>query len=45
VFSNPKTITSNVVIGPNINSMLIGPIAVDPANNIFVPTGSTLNII
>jgi hypothetical protein len=45
VFSNPKTISSNVVIGPNINSMLIGPIAVDPANNIFVPTGSTLNII
>jgi hypothetical protein len=45
VFSNPKTITSNVVIGPNINSMLIGPISVDPANNIFVPTGSTLNII
>jgi plastocyanin len=45
VFSNPKTITSNVVIGPNINSMLIGPIDVDPNNNIFVPTGSTLNII
>jgi hypothetical protein len=45
VFSNPKTISSNVVIGPNINSMLIGPIEVDPANNIFVPTGSTLNII
>jgi hypothetical protein len=45
VFSNPKTITSNVVIGPNINSMLIGPISVDPANNIFVPNGSTLNII
>ncbi len=45
VFSNPKNITSNVVIGPNINSMLIGPIAVDPSNNIFVPTGSTLNII
>jgi hypothetical protein len=45
VFSNPKTISSNVVIGPNINSMLIGPIEVDPGNNIFVPTGSTLNII
>jgi len=45
VFSNPKTISSNVVIGPNINSMLIGPIAVDPAGNIFVPTGSTLNIL
>ena len=45
VFSNPKTITSNVVIGPNINSMLIGPISVDPNSNIFVPTGSTLNII
>jgi hypothetical protein len=45
VFSNPKTITSNVVIGPNINSMLIGPINVDPNNNILVPTGSTLNII
>jgi hypothetical protein len=45
VYSNPKTISSNVVIGPNINSMLIGPIEVDPANNIFVPTGSTLNII
>jgi hypothetical protein len=45
VFSNPKNITSNVVIGPNINSMLIGPINVDPNNNIFVPTGSTLNII
>jgi hypothetical protein len=45
VYSNPKTISSNVVIGPNINSMLIGPIAVDPAGNIFVPTGSTLNII
>ena len=45
VYSNPKTISSNVVIGSNINSMLIGPIAVDPAGNIFVPTGSTLNII
>ena len=45
VYSNPKTISSNVVIGPNINSMLIGPIAVDPAGNIFVPAGSTLNII
>jgi hypothetical protein len=45
VYSNPKTISSNVVIGPNINSMLIGPIEVDPNNNIFVPTGSTLNII
>jgi hypothetical protein len=45
VFSNPKTITSNVVIGPDINSMLIGPVEVDPDNNIFVPTGSTLNII
>jgi hypothetical protein len=45
VFSNPKTINSNVVIGPSINSMLIGPIEVDPDNNIFVPTGSTLNII
>jgi hypothetical protein len=45
VYSNPKTIASNVVIGPNINSMLIGPISVDPAGNIFVPTGSTLNII
>jgi hypothetical protein len=45
VFSNPKNISSNVIIGPNINSMLIGPIAVDPTGNIFVPTGSTLNII
>lgn len=45
VFSNPKTINSNVVIGPSINSMLIGPIEVDADNNIFVPTGSTLNII
>ena len=45
VYSNPKTISSNVVIGPGINSMLIGPISVDPDYNIFVPTDSTLNII
>ena len=45
VFSNPKTITSNVVITDNINSLLIGPISVAGGVNIYVPDSSTLNIV
>ena len=45
VYSNPKTITSNVIITPNINSLLIGPISVSAGINIYVPTSSTLNIV
>ena len=45
VFSNPKTITSNVVITDNINSLLIGPISVAGGGNIYVPDSSTLNIV
>ena len=45
VFSNPKTISSNVVITDNINSLLIGPISVADGINIYVPNSSTLNIV
>ena len=45
VFSNPKTIASNVVITDNINSLLIGPISVAGGVNIYVPDSSTLNIV
>jgi len=45
VFSNPKTISSNVVITDNINSLLIGPISVAAGINIYVPNSSTLNIV
>jgi hypothetical protein len=45
VFSNPKTISSNVVITDNINSLLIGPISVAGVVNIYVPDSSTLNIV
>ena len=45
VFSNPKTISSNVVITDNINSLLIGPISVAGGVNIYVPDSSTLNIV
>ena len=45
VFSNPKTISSNVVITDNINSLLIGPISVAAGINIYVPDSSTLNIV
>ena len=45
VFSNPKTITSNVVITDNINSLLIGPISVAGGVNIYVPDSSTLNVV
>ena len=45
VFSNPKTISSNVVITDNINSLLIGPIDLAAGINIYVPNSSTLNIV
>jgi len=45
VYSNPKTISSNVIITPNINSLLIGPVSVAAGINIYVPNSSTLNIV
>ena len=45
VYSNPKTIAGNVVITENINSMMIGPIALGPLGNIYVPNSSTLKIL
>jgi len=45
VYSNPKTISSNVVITPNINSLLIGPVSLAAGINIYVPDSSTLNVV
>ena len=46
VYSNPKTISSNIAIAPNINSLLIGPVLrVAPGINIYVPDSSTLNVV
>jgi hypothetical protein len=45
VYSNPKTINSNVIIAPNINSLLIGPVSVAAGINIYVPDSSTLNVV
>jgi hypothetical protein len=45
VYSNPKTIAGNVIITENINSMMIGPIALGPLGNIYVPDSSTLKIL
>ena len=45
VYSNPKTITTNVVITENINSMLIGPVDVSPTGNIYIPDSSTLKVV
>jgi hypothetical protein len=45
VYSNPKTINSNVVIAPNINSLLIGPVSLAAGINIYVPDSSTLNVV
>ena len=46
VYSNPKTISSNIAIAPNINSLLIGPVVSIAAGiNIYVPDSSTLNIV
>lgn len=45
VYSNPKTISSNIAIAPNINSLLIGPVSIAAGINIYVPDSSTLNIV
>ena len=45
VYSNPKTISSNIAIVPNINSLLIGPVSIAASINIYVPDSSTLNIV
>lgn len=45
VYSNPNTIDDNVVIESNTNSMMVGPVSVNPANNVFVPDGSALKIL
>ena len=45
VYSNPKTISSNIAIVPNINSLLIGPVSIAAGINIYVPDSSTLNIV
>jgi hypothetical protein len=45
VYSNPKTISSNVTITNNINSLLIGPVSIGAGYNIYVPDSSTLNVI
>ena len=45
VYSNPKTISSNIAIAPNINSLLIGPVSIAPGINIYVPDSSTLNVV
>ena len=45
VYSNPKTISSNIAIAPNINSLLIGPVSIAAGINIYVPDSSTLNVV
>ena len=45
VYSNPKTISSNIAIAPNINSLLIGPVSIASGINIYVPDSSTLNVV
>jgi hypothetical protein len=45
VYSNPKTISSNIAMAPNINSLLIGPVSIAAGINIYVPDSSTLNIV
>ena len=45
VYSNPKTISSNIAIAPNINSLLIGPVSIAFGINIYVPDSSTLNVV
>ena len=45
VYSNPKTISSNIAIAPNINSLLIGPVSIATGINIYVPNSSTLNVV
>jgi hypothetical protein len=44
-FAGPKTLEANVLVAPDTNAVLFGPVAVDPDNNISVPDSSTLYII
>ena len=43
-FATPKTLNANVVVAPNVNALLIGPVNVGTGYNIAVPDGSTLYI-
>ena len=45
IYSNPNTIDDNVVIQANTNSMMVGPVSVNPANNIYVPDGSAMKFL
>ena len=44
-FAGPKTLEANVLVAPNTNAVLFGPVSVDPDNNISVPDSSTLYIL
>jgi len=44
-FAGPKTLEANVIVAPDTNAVLFGPISVDPDNNISVPDSSTLYIL